>query len=300
MRIVATLTTIPSRFRDIEPTLHSLIVQTKTLDAIYLSLPRRSLKPGEENIQYELPDFLQQSAFSNRIQVVWLDYDYGPVCKLFGGWLSESDPGTLIIILDDDIIYSPTMVADLYRVACEHPQAAVGFSGCRFLEEPPYIHFELNGVDNAPWYPQLCQFHPDNSKMGPFPADMLCGVGAFMIRRRFLPEIDTLKKWSQDKALRCVDDVTINACLSQNGIKRLLIRSSNTVGGHMRFLSNALSADLLKAVYKHLAAYRSLRNTQSNVFQDGCAFWQSWTVAILVTVLLLFVIASLFIFWKKT
>lgn len=282
MRVVASFTTIPSRIKNLEPALTSLVRQTKTLDHIYLSLPRRSLKPGEEQIAYELPAFLQKSVFSNTVSIVWLEYDYGPVCKLFGGWLSEHDPNTCIIILDDDVCYSCTMVEKLVRWTSRYPHAAIGFSGWRFLEEPPYIRFELNGVKNAT-NPSICRF----SSEPPFVVDMLCGCGAIMIKRGFIPEIDVLKQWSRNPCLRCVDDVTISACLSQNEVQRLLIRGDTD--GYLLTLPNPLSASQFKAVWKHLSAYRYLRNNYSNVFREGCAFWQNWTLAFLVVLLLLII-----------
>lgn len=41
----------------------------------------------------------------------------------------ETDPNTRIVLLDDDVIFQPTMLAELSAGANRHPNASVGFSG---------------------------------------------------------------------------------------------------------------------------------------------------------------------------
>jgi hypothetical protein len=70
--IVASLTSIPSRIEHIYPALRSLVEQSESPRVIALTLPLGT---------YRLPVEISQI---NRLIIVWLRNDYGPLCKLIG------------------------------------------------------------------------------------------------------------------------------------------------------------------------------------------------------------------------
>ena len=83
-----------------EPPYHKKLIRTLKLlseanfDKIYLSLPLIS----KNGVKYTVPNSLPHN-----VEVVWLDKDYGPICKILGG-LKVQKKGTLITF-DDDYDY---------------------------------------------------------------------------------------------------------------------------------------------------------------------------------------------------
>lgn len=115
MKLIATLTTLPSRIAFIEPVLVSILSQSLPPDEVHLQVPAHSLK---EDCTYKLPDFLFNH---QKVRVVEQDTDYGPATK----WLTPLDylhgQEALLLIMDDDCHYPPNMVAQLYRQYEKNP-----------------------------------------------------------------------------------------------------------------------------------------------------------------------------------
>merc|ERR1712159_162266 len=55
--------------------------------------------------------------------------DFGPATKLIPALLSESEPTTLVITVDDDFIYNPRLVEALAWEAENSPDEAIGVCG---------------------------------------------------------------------------------------------------------------------------------------------------------------------------
>jgi hypothetical protein len=104
------LTTLPSRIGRIRDTIESLLSQTVIPDKIFVSIPDRSVR---ENRGYVLPDWLQDP-LSPRVEVVRCPQDYGPGTKILGCLSRISQPGCLIVV-DDDVKYSPVVIERLYE-----------------------------------------------------------------------------------------------------------------------------------------------------------------------------------------
>ena len=92
-RVVCSLTTRPNRPYYFEKVLDSLLNQ---FDAVYLALPYVSCK-GEKYDDYTYKD----------VKVVRTN-DYGPTTKFFGALDNEED-NTIIVAIDDDIIYDKNL-----------------------------------------------------------------------------------------------------------------------------------------------------------------------------------------------
>ena len=107
-RIVFSLTSSPKRIVKIEPTILSLLQQSVPADMIQLNLPRIFTRNNEtfpKNLTVQYPILLNP-----KIRIVWSD-DLGPVTKLVPTLHTETNPATLIIIVDDDTIYPINMLA---------------------------------------------------------------------------------------------------------------------------------------------------------------------------------------------
>lgn len=104
------LTTLPSRIGRIRDTIESLLSQTLVPDRIFISIPARSVR---ENRGYVLPEWLK-GGLSPRVEVVHCSEDYGPGTKVLGCLPRISQPGCLIVV-DDDLKYSPVVMQRLYE-----------------------------------------------------------------------------------------------------------------------------------------------------------------------------------------
>lgn len=215
MRVVASLTTLPGRYRKLSETLISLNNQDYKLDAIYLGIPlicRRLKTPYPP-----LPDYIIQQC-----TVVDITTDYGPCSKIVAGLLEESDPETCIITFDDDFYYPPDTVSNLVKWAKLHPDKALGPSGVLIKLPMPFISWVSNRDGD-----KTCFTGFKVPKCGRN-VDILCGFTSVLYRRYFFPdntelESQFLRYPLEDKDVYLNDDVMISAYLSGRKITRLIV-----------------------------------------------------------------------------
>ena len=210
MRVVLTLTTLPSRYSKLELTLSTIPITL--VDAIYLGLPKQAKRTGQ--VYPPLPDQI-----SKLVTVVPLDVDYGPICKLLGGLLSEQDPDTLIISIDDDCTYHPDLIPQLKELATRYPNTVIAASGLLIGKGFPFIGSFSASTKLASY---LSGF---NVPVSGRPVDIICGFAGVAYRRSFFPEPEQLypellKYTEHSENLFCNDDVLISAYLSGRQVER--------------------------------------------------------------------------------
>ncbi len=110
MRVVASLTTSPSRIHMLGPTLTSLDHQTRPPDAIILNLPDVFQRTGEA---YSVPAWIQRN--HPRVVINRSGADHGPATKLIPTLLLETD--AYILVVDDDQRYSPLLLERFLNAA---------------------------------------------------------------------------------------------------------------------------------------------------------------------------------------
>ena len=115
--IVVTLTTTPSRIGLLAPTLKSLLDQTRMPARIVLNLPRFSTR---EQVPYVVPAELETL---DSLQIRRCD-DLGPATKLIPSVLNEP-PDTPLVVVDDDRIYPPWLIARYETAAAAQPDRAL-------------------------------------------------------------------------------------------------------------------------------------------------------------------------------
>ena len=127
MRVVVTLTTIPTREDSVIKTIESIQRGTLKPDAIYVNLPEwyPRFKCGPD------PN-LEQKLVSMGVKVNTCK-DYGSLTKLVPILDIETDPETLIVVLDDDVSYNKRVIEGLVR-ANEQFKCPVGYSGIAYPE----------------------------------------------------------------------------------------------------------------------------------------------------------------------
>lgn len=180
------LTTLPSRIGRIRDTIESLLSQTVVPDKIFISIPDRSVR---ENCGYVLPEWLH-NPLSPRVEVVRCSEDYGPGTKVLGCLPRISRPGCLIVV-DDDLKYSPFVIERLYEAQQSDHGASFSF----------FVY-----------------------KLGPFPIGQ--GADGFSFYTPNLAGIEDFARVAlRNRALFVTDDLWTSLFLRNRGIRVRSLRS---------------------------------------------------------------------------
>lgn len=196
--IVISLTTIPSRIDVIDDTLKSLLDQRRRPARIVLNVPRESLR---ERRAYDVPERLKRLA---SVEIRPCD-DLGPATKSIPALLAgQADQPVLVV--DDDRIYPPGLVAEFERWAGMRPDAALTAAGWVVPEDltdrPTTLKSNLLMLPPAPLRGTRLKT--------PQPVDIVMGVMGYLVRPRFFDPAE-LTDFSGPEALRFVDDVRTSA-----------------------------------------------------------------------------------------
>jgi hypothetical protein len=110
LRIVASMTTTPSRIAHIRPAIESVLRQSVPIDHLELNVPRYSIRTGE---MYVIPDWMRDV---DRLQIFRTVEDYGPITKIAPTLLRyRSDKETHLWSVDDDCAYPANQLELLCR-----------------------------------------------------------------------------------------------------------------------------------------------------------------------------------------
>jgi hypothetical protein len=119
MRVVATLSTIPSRIDRIRPTIESLLRQTYPVERVEVNVPYWCVRTAEP---YKVPDWLTAMDGVD----VHRTEDYGAITKIAPTLIRHAHEPVYVWSVDDDFVYHPkhlkTMMdnADGKSVLCLH------------------------------------------------------------------------------------------------------------------------------------------------------------------------------------
>jgi hypothetical protein len=134
MKVIVTLTTIPSRLNsqypeDIKLCLNSLLNQTFNDYEIHLNIPSKLKLTGEN---YIIPDWLIQLEKENpKLKLFTNLEDMGPSTKLIPTINRITNPEDIIIVVDDDLVYNERLVEEQINNQTKFPEAIVGYDGMR-------------------------------------------------------------------------------------------------------------------------------------------------------------------------
>jgi glycosyltransferase involved in cell wall biosynthesis len=110
LRIIASMTTIPSRIGSIRPVIEAVLAQTAPIEHIELNIPYRCIRTGEP---YIVPAWLESM---DRVMIFRTE-DYGPITKVAPTFLRhQNDHETSIWSVDDDFAYPANQLELLCRV----------------------------------------------------------------------------------------------------------------------------------------------------------------------------------------
>ena len=118
--IYVSLSTIPSRIKNIDKSIESLLNQSKKPDKIFINIPNKYKRFTEVISEKEIPKFN-----SNIVEITRCD-DFGPGTKLLGS-LNKLRKNSLIILADDDNIYENYMIEKFNYYYSIAPQNSYSF-----------------------------------------------------------------------------------------------------------------------------------------------------------------------------
>lgn len=214
-RIVFSFTTTPPRIGAIKPVLDELLAQSLPFDAINVIIPRVFRGRHVEIPQWLLADnsslalqsannpTIVSASYDEKIRLVVLQEDLGPAGKLLGSLLVETDPSTIIIYGDDDMLYPRMLSSRALYYASKYPRTAIGVEGG--------------------WLGPEGLFYCGRSiEFGVRRVSVLGGVGGIVVRRGFYDASD-LDIHRLPKACFLGDDFYLSHILARKGIARRLI-----------------------------------------------------------------------------
>jgi hypothetical protein len=206
-RVIASLTTVPDRIANLEPTIQSLLKQTRPPDEIVLAIPEFSTR---EQRPYVVPEYVLRLP---RVRILYCGKDWGPATKfipLVQEELAAGRAASLIMVVDDDRIYPRDALETYLYYSKRLPDAALCFRGAAM---PRSFDWRDARMIRAR---ELRQ---------PQPTAVMTGCGSYLIQPRFFD--DSLWNYSNaPNGAFYMDDIWISGWLSRGGVKRYVVPAS--------------------------------------------------------------------------
>ena len=116
-QIIVSVTSYPARIRSVALALETIYEQTRKLDKVVLWLAASQF-PNRDD---DLPKELLKLVFEKGLEIQWCDDDLKPHKKYY--YAFQKYPDDLVITIDDDILYPPQRIENLYLSYLLHPYA---------------------------------------------------------------------------------------------------------------------------------------------------------------------------------
>lgn len=236
--LVVSLTSIPSRLETLDWVLKSLLRQTVRAAEIRLCVPEWSRREGSA---YAVPARFRDLPGVRIVPCA----DEGPATK-FLTTLRAVPADTPVVVLDDDRVYHPRLLAEYGRWARVYPGRALGAAGWRvpadLVDRPTTWRARLSGAVHVP--------RRANQLRAPERTDILQGVHSYLVRPAFF-DLDRLGDFpAEPAALRYVDDVWISAqCRAEKWLHPMALGFTDYQprAGRPGFRATALGATVNRA-----------------------------------------------------
>lgn len=200
---VISLSILPARFKHFEPTLNSITDQTVLPEKIIINLPKTFRR---DKTNYVIPDYVKSHPL---IHINWIEEDMGPATKILPTIeLYEKEPDKLIIVLDDDQIYSKGMVENYVKNSAKLPEAALTLSGWT-------VPKSFDHGDKVQLYGAIVRvYRPDTSVREPVRVDCLQGAASFAVKPKLF-DSRVFDFVNAPKEAFFVDDIWLSGNLSR-------------------------------------------------------------------------------------
>ena len=211
-KVYITLTTDPKRIK-LLPLMLSLL-DTDNVYKIHVNIPKKYR--NEE--PYNTKD-IEELKKVKKVKVFRIEKDMGPITKMLPTIERVKDLNSIIISIDDDIVYPRGLVNEMIYQSDRYPNEIItgnGFSFDLFPTEGEYKGYDIDKMKKW-WEYSTPRRYPQ--------VDVAEGFGAISYRKG-LVNIDILHKFNDtSKYCKLSDDITINYMLSINKVKRRLVNN---------------------------------------------------------------------------
>jgi hypothetical protein len=206
-RVIVSFTTVPQRIGNLQPTIQSLLRQTRPPDEILIAVPEFSIR---EQRAYVVPKYLSRLP---GVRILRCGRDWGPATKFIPAVREEMAAGrddTLIMVVDDDRVYPRDALESYLHYNEQLPDAALCFRGA-----PMPRSFDWR---------EARMFYA-NELRHPRRVAVITGCGSYFIQPQFFDE----SLWDYSGAPRgafYMDDIWISGWLSCRSIERYAVPAS--------------------------------------------------------------------------
>lgn len=206
-RVVASLSTVPSRINNLSATIRSLLKQIRPPDEIILAVPEFSIR---EQRPYLVPEYLLRLP---HLRILRCRKDWGPATKFIPVIQEELAAGradTLIMVMDDDRIYPRDALATYLHYSAQLTGATLCFRGAAMPQS-----FDWRDATMI----------KGNELREPRRVAVVTGCGSYLIQPGFFGEA----LWDYSKAPKAafyMDDIWISGSLARRNVKRYAIPTS--------------------------------------------------------------------------
>jgi len=202
-KALISLSVLPTRFNGLKPTLNSLTDQSVLPAKIIINLPKAF---DRDRSEYVIPRYVMDHPL---VEINWIPKDLGPATKLLPTLeLYKHDPDQLIIVLDDDQIYSKQMVENYIAYAKILPNAAMTLSG--WTVPKTFDHADKHQIYGA----IVRIYRRDTSVNSPVQVDCLQGAASFAVKPKLFDE-RVFDFANAPKEAFYVDDIWLSGNLSR-------------------------------------------------------------------------------------
>jgi hypothetical protein len=206
-RVIASLSSLPDRIANLQPTLDCLMNQTRPPDEIVLALPDFSLR---QQRPYVVPNYL---ASCPGLRILHCEKDWGPATKFIPVLQEELAAGrdeTLIMVVDDDRVYPRDALETYLYYHRQLPNAALCFRGAPMPSDLKWRRARIRRGDRI----------REAEKVA-----VVTGCGSYFIQPQFFDE----QLWdysSAPKGAFYMDDIWISGCLDRRKIDKYVVPAS--------------------------------------------------------------------------
>lgn len=247
MKVIISLTSIPSRFQYLKDVAENLLAQT--CHEIWINIPKSYNRFPEWDKSF--PSYLFN--FNSKLKINFECEDLGPGTKVFGP-AQFLDPEDLIVYLDDDTNYEPKLVTNLLKWFKTDEKSAWGVSGFKFENYFEKRHPRHHGV----------------------PMDVLEGYGAVIVKAGWIQKMAEEFKELREEA-RAADDVILSNLLTKQGVTLKTIYTGECHIGHIHQYTYGFEPDALHHQFEgghhenYLNVLKSLEVKGKSYFNYRCS-----------------------------
>ncbi|WJS85050.1 glycosyltransferase family 2 protein [Paracoccus sp. TOH] len=222
MTLVITLSSIPSRFAELGPTLRSVLNQQVPPDQVRLYIPRRYRRfPDWDGALPEVP---------RGVSIHRTDEDFGPATKILPAVRDFAGQDCELLLCDDDRIYDRGWTARFLAARRAHPDCVIAEAG-GFVPGHEGTVQPRALPRRKGWGYRLLRLatlglHKPAPWLGSGHVDIFKGYGGAMLRPAFMPD----SAFDIPELLWTVDDPWLSGNLALNGVRIWLNAEGITPG----------------------------------------------------------------------